>query len=145
MIAGSGPLAPDLADQAARLGVSARFLGERSDVPRLLGAADVFVLPSRWEGQPLILQEALRAGRPIVATAVGGVPDLTGEDAALLVPAGDAEALGRAVLRVLDDPALAARLAQAASARATALPGGPDAIRSVLDLYARLEPTSSSA
>ena len=84
-IAGDGPLAGELRAPAASLGVDAAFLGHRDDVPGLLATAAVFVLPSRWEGQPLILQEALRAGAPIVATRVGGIPDLVGDDAAVLV------------------------------------------------------------
>ena len=63
-IAGDGPLAGELRAQAASVGVDAAFLGHRDDVPSLLAAATVFVLPSRWEGQPLILQEALRPARP---------------------------------------------------------------------------------
>lgn len=134
VIAGSGPLAAELAGQAATLGVAPAFLGIRDDVPALLAAADVFVLPSRWEGQPLILQEALRAGRPIVATDAGGVRDLTG-DAALLVPPGDPAALASAVLSILDDPDLAAVLAKAAAARAASLPTEQDAISAVLSAY----------
>ena len=110
-IAGSGPLAESLAERAAPLGPEVRFLGPRPDVPVLLAAAGVFALPSRWEGQPLILQEALAAGCPIVASRAGGIPDLTGEDAALLVPPGDVDALAAAIRRVLTDPALAQRLA----------------------------------
>ena len=138
VIAGHGPLADDLARQAVELGVDVRFLGARHDVPDLFAAADVFVLPSRWEGQPLILQEALRAGRPIVATDVGGVRDLTGDQAALLVRAGDPAALGRAVLRVLDDRDLAGRLAAAAADRAAELPTEADAAAAVLGIYDRL-------
>ncbi len=110
-IAGSGPLQAELAAAAAALGPSVVLLGQRADVPSLLAAADLFALPSRWEGQPLILQEALRAGRPIVATRAGGTPDLTGEDGALLVPPDDPAALTAAVRQVLGDPALAGRLA----------------------------------
>ena len=84
-----------------------RFLGQRGDVPALLAAADVVVVPSHWEGQPLIVQEALRAGAPLVASRVGGIPDLTGEDAALLVPPRDNGKLAAAVLSVLGDQALA--------------------------------------
>ena len=113
VIAGTGPLAGDLSGQAAELGVDVRFLGSRDDVPGLLAAADVLALPSRWEGQPLILSEALRAGRPIVATDVGGVRDLAGDGAALLVPPGDPAAFAAAVLSVLDDRDLAARLSAA--------------------------------
>jgi glycosyltransferase involved in cell wall biosynthesis len=107
-------------------------------VAGLLAAADVFVLPSRWEGQPLVLQEALRAGRPIVATDVGGVRDLTGDDAALLVPAGDPAELSRAVLAVLDDPDLAGTLAKAALSRAASLPTEADAAAAALRLYGHL-------
>ena len=71
---GRGPLEASLKSQAARLGLDTRFAGHRDDIPALLAAAAVFVLPSTWEGQPLILQEALRAGVPIVATRVGGTP-----------------------------------------------------------------------
>ncbi len=95
----------------------------------------MFVLPSVWEGQPLILQEALRAGVPIVATRAGGTPELTGEDAALLVPAGDPRRLADAVRSVLCDPALAARLRQAAAARGHALPDEDDAVTAALAEY----------
>jgi len=138
VIAGSGPLAGDLARHARDLEVDARFLGARDDVAGLLAAADVFVLPSRWEGQPLILQEALRAGRPIVAADVGGVRGLTGDDGALLVPAGDPAALSQAVLAVLDDQDLAATLAEAALCRAASLPSEADAAAAALRLYGDL-------
>ncbi len=137
-IAGTGPLAESLAERAAPLGPEVRFLGPRPDVPVLLAAADVFVLPSRWEGQPLILQEALAAGRPIVASRAGGIPDLTGEDAALLVPPGGVDALATAIRRVLTDPAIAQRLAAAARERAQALPSQDAAIDAALSTYRRL-------
>jgi glycosyltransferase involved in cell wall biosynthesis len=137
VIAGTGPLARALAGQARDLGVEAAFLGWRADVASLLAACTVFVLPSRWEGQPLIVQEALRAGRPIVASDVGGVHDLTG-NAALLVPPGDAAALAAAVLRVLGDDGLAARLAAAATERAATLPTEAAAVAAALALYQRL-------
>ncbi len=136
-IAGNGPLAGALARQAAEFGVDARFLGWRDDVPALLAAAAVFVLPSRWEGQPLVLQEALRAGCPVVAADVGGVREVTA-DAALLVSPGDPQALAAAVLRVLDDPELSAGLARAAAARSRELPDEADAIAAALALYERL-------
>jgi glycosyltransferase involved in cell wall biosynthesis len=133
VIVGSGPLESDLRSQAAGLDVS--FAGHRDDVAELLASAAVFVLPSRWEGQPLVLQEALRAGVPVVATRVGGIPALTGEDAALLVPPGDAAALGVAVRDVLTDPALASRLRSAARARAASLPSEADAVAAALAVY----------
>jgi glycosyltransferase involved in cell wall biosynthesis len=136
-IAGEGPLAADLARQSQASGVAVTFLGHRGDVPALLAAADVVVAPSVWEGQPLILHEMLRAGRPLVASRAGGIPDLTGEDAALLVPPGDAAALSDAVLAVLDDPALAARLSQAALRQAEALPTEQDALDAALASYTK--------
>ena len=135
VIVGEGPLEAELKDQAASLGLAATFTGRRPDVPALLAVADVFVLPSAWEGQALILQEALRAGVPIVATRVGGNPDLLGEDAALLVPPGDAQGLAGAVRSVLADPELAARLRRAALDRATALPAEDDAVAAALAEY----------
>jgi glycosyltransferase involved in cell wall biosynthesis len=135
VIAGEGPLAADLKNRATRLGLDARFPGHRDDIPALLAAAAVFVLPSVWEGQPLILQEALRAGVPIVATRVGGTPVLTGEDAAVLIPAGDPRRLADAVRAVLTDEVLAARLRKAAAGRGYALPGEDDAVTAALAEY----------
>jgi glycosyltransferase involved in cell wall biosynthesis len=137
VIAGDGPLDAPLRDRIAAEGLPVRLLGRRSDVPALLAAADVAVVPSVWEGQPLIVQEILRAGRPMVATEVGGVPELVGE-AALLVPAGQADALERAVSRVLDDSALSVRLGAAAALRATELPTEDDAVDQLVALYRKL-------
>ena len=137
-LAGTGPLDQRLRAEADARGLRMRFLGQRGDMPALLAAADVVVVPSRWEGQPLIVQEALRAGRPLVASRTGGIPDLTGEDAAVLVPPGDVAALAAAVLAVLDDPGLAARLSEAAQARAAALPGEAAAVDAALALYQRV-------
>jgi glycosyltransferase involved in cell wall biosynthesis len=138
VIAGGGPLAAELAAQAQQAGADVLLLGERGDIAALLAVADVFVLPSRWEARALILQEALRAGRAIVATRTGGTPALTGEDAAILVPPGDDRALAGAVLAVLDDSSLAARLAEAARARAATFPTEADAVRAACALYRRL-------
>jgi glycosyltransferase involved in cell wall biosynthesis len=135
VIVGEGPLEAELKGQAAALGLTVEFAGSRSDVPELLAGAAVFVLPSVWEGQPLVLQEAMRAGVPIVATRAGGTPALTGEDAAVLVPPGDPERLASAVRAVLTEPALAARLRAAALARADALPTEADAVTAALAEY----------
>jgi glycosyltransferase involved in cell wall biosynthesis len=135
VIAGQGPLEAELRAQAAGLGVDVQFAGQRGDVPALLASVAVFVLPSVWEGQPLVLQEALRAGVPVVATRVGGTPEVTGEDAAVLVPAGDPTRLGDAVRSVLTDEVLAARLRQAATRRAQALPTEADAVDAALAEY----------
>ncbi|MFD7861312.1 glycosyltransferase family 4 protein [Streptomyces sp. NPDC059783] len=113
------------------------LLGTREDVPELLAAADLVVLPSRWEARSLLAQEALRAGVPLVATAVGGVPELVG-DAAELVPYGNAEALARAVSRLLDDPAERDRLAAAGIRQAAGWPTEDDTIAHVLSVYDEL-------
>ena len=137
VIAGAGPLARSLRDQAAALGVDALFPGHRDDIPGLLAAADVIAIPSLWEGQPLVLQEALRAGAPVVATRVGGIPGLTGDgEAAVLVAPGDRRELADAVRAVLTDQSLAARLRAAALVRAASLPSPDDAITAVLAAYA---------
>jgi glycosyltransferase involved in cell wall biosynthesis len=96
------------------------------------------VVPSLWDGQPLVVQEALRSGRPLVASRAGGIPGLTGENGALLVPAGDVGALARAVLCVLDDPGEAARLRAAATERSSMLPDDGDAVDSAIALYRRV-------
>jgi glycosyltransferase involved in cell wall biosynthesis len=134
-IAGEGPLAAELIATARRTGVDLVLLGQRDDVPALLAAADVVVVPSRWEARALIVQEAMRAGRPIVASRVGGIPDLTGVDAAILVPPGDADQLATAVLAVLDDRDLAAGLSASARARARTLPTPADAVTAVVAVY----------
>jgi glycosyltransferase involved in cell wall biosynthesis len=135
VIAGDGPLGGELMAKAAELGVDAVFVGHRADVPALLAIAAVFVLPSQWEGQPLVLQEALRAGTPVVATRVGGIPDLAGDEA-LLVPPEDAPALAAAVRSVLTDPLLGAALRVAAASRASLLPSPADAVDAALAVYA---------
>jgi len=138
VIAGGGPLAAGLAAQARQDGADVLLLGDRDDVPALLANADVFVLPSRWEARALILQEALRAGRAVVATRSGGTPSLTGEEAAILVPPEDPAELAAAVSSVLDDPALATRLQRAAVVRAASFPTQEDAVRTACTLYRRL-------
>jgi glycosyltransferase involved in cell wall biosynthesis len=135
VIAGDGPLAGELADRFRAAGTDVRFLGQRADIPALLAVADIVAVPSRWEGQPLIVQEALRAGRPLVASRVGGIPGLTGEDAALLVPPGDPAALASAVGALLGDHTLARALEAAALARAGALPSESEAVDAAVALY----------
>jgi glycosyltransferase involved in cell wall biosynthesis len=141
VIAGDGPMFVQLAAQIRQSGADVLLLGAREDVPALLATADVFVLSSRWEARALVLQEAMRAGRAIVATAAGGTPGLTGNDAAVLVPAGDDAALAAAVLAVLADPSVAAGLGLAARARAATFPSPEDAVRQALALYRSLAVT----
>ena len=115
--AGSGPLEQHLAARISTEGLPVSLLGHRSDVANLLAAADVAVLASEWEARPLFAQEALRAGVPLVATRVGGIPGLVGS-AAILVPYGDVEELSDALGKVLEDRALAEDLVNAGRVRA---------------------------
>ncbi|WP_028642307.1 glycosyltransferase [Nocardioides sp. URHA0020] len=103
LVAGDGPDREALVRRAATLGDRVRFLGERRDVGRLLGAVDLLVLPSDREGLPMAVLEALAAGVPVVASAVGGIPVL-GPHAVELVTPGRADALADGVRRLLDDP-----------------------------------------
>jgi glycosyltransferase involved in cell wall biosynthesis len=139
VIVGDGPLAGPLRSLAGRQADGdVRLLGARDDVPALLAAADVVVVPSRWEARALIVQEAMQAGRPIVATRVGGIPALTGADGAVLVPPDDPVELAAAVTALLDDPDKAARLGGVARARAATFPSGEDELAGTLSRYARL-------
>jgi glycosyltransferase involved in cell wall biosynthesis len=144
VIAGAGPLAAALQVAASRSGADVVLLGPRCDVPALLAAADVVVASSSWEARALVIQEAMRAGRPIVATRVGGIPELTGADGALLVPPDDPAALADAVTAVLDDASLAARLGAAARQRSATFPTEQDAVRAALATYARLAPSKAA-
>jgi glycosyltransferase involved in cell wall biosynthesis len=107
-IAGRGPLLSDLQQMSHDQGTTGRvqFLGVRDDVPRLLNAADAFVLSSAWEGMPNVVMEALTAAKPVVATRVGGLPELVDDGkSGFLVPSGEAAALAEAMGRVMSMPA----------------------------------------
>ena len=113
LLAGDGTLEQSLRAQCAALGLGdrVRFLGYRRDVPELLEAADLVVLPSLYEGLSLVTIEALAAGRPMVATEVDGTPEVViHEKTGLLAPPANPQALASAIERMLSDPAMAARL-----------------------------------
>jgi len=122
LIVGDGPLRDRLVERAGAVRLledrRVQFLGHRNDVPRLMAAADLLVLPSFYEGLPNVVLEAMCLGKPVVATAAPGttevvVNDLTG----LLVPVGDCPGLAQAIRLVLEDPARAARMGEAGRAR----------------------------
>jgi glycosyltransferase involved in cell wall biosynthesis len=120
VLAGDGPLRAELEAQARELGIADRvlFLGERTDVPDLLAAADLVVLPSLFEGLPLSVLEAMAAERPVIATAIGGTDEaVVHQRTGMLVPARDPEALASAIQSLRSDPVLAGRLAQAGRER----------------------------
>ncbi|CAG7657462.1 glycosyltransferase family 4 protein [Actinacidiphila bryophytorum] len=121
--------------EAGRLPVL--LLGRRDDIPDLLAAADLVVLPSRWEARALIAQEALHAGVPLVATDVGGMRELVG-DAAVLVPYGDPGALAAAVTSLLADPDRRAALSIAGRAQAATWPTEDDTVAQILSIYDEL-------
>jgi glycosyltransferase involved in cell wall biosynthesis len=123
LLAGDGPERGALEARAAELGVAerVRFLGRREDVPQLLAACDVFVLPSLYEGSSLAVLEAMAAGIPIVSSAIGGTEELIEDGrSGLLVPPGDAKALAAALRRLLEDPGLREQLATGARERVDA-------------------------
>ena len=116
-IVGDGSRRAELERDAAALRISAQveFLGHRADVPAVLSASDIFAFPSFMEASPNALLEAMAAGLPIVATRVGGIPEIIEHERnGLLVPPGDERALAAALARLIERPALAARLADQA-------------------------------
>lgn len=140
VLAGEGPEAHGLRRQVEELGLDSTvelpgWVGPEAKAGLLANTA-CFVLPSRYEGLPLALLEAMLSGVPIVATKVGGVPDVVENGRhALLVPPGDVGALAEALTSVLNDPKLAARLSAAAKKRALA-EYTPDALAERIgDLY----------
>ncbi len=121
LIAGDGPLrgALESASRSADLEDTVRFLGERDDVSQLMQAADLFVLPSREEGLSNVILEAMGAGLPVIASAVGGNPELVDDGRSGLLFANDDDAaLAGALARALRDEGLRQRLGREARARA---------------------------
>jgi glycosyltransferase involved in cell wall biosynthesis len=112
-VVGEGPLLLDLQQQAQALGLGERFVfhGFAKDVAAIVSAFDLSVFPSLWEGTPLTVFEALAMGKPIVATDADGLLDVLAHDRdAVIVPKRDANALAQAIVRMMDDDALRARL-----------------------------------
>ncbi|TDD99122.1 glycosyltransferase family 4 protein [Jiangella asiatica] len=137
VVAGDGPEQARLQQVIDRDGLPVRLLGRRADVPDLLAAADLYVLTSVWEGRPLVIQEAMQVGLPVVTTAAGGVPELVG-DGAEVVPVGDVAAIADTVSRLLDDPGRRADLAKRALAQAATWPDEDDNARLVAELCREL-------
>ena len=120
MLIGDGPLRESLGELAQRLGISdqVRFLGREATSSTSTPALDAFVLSSVREGSPNVLLEAMACGLPVIATRVGGVPDLVeDEHSALLIPPADPSALAETLERLANDPALREQLGKAARAR----------------------------
>jgi glycosyltransferase involved in cell wall biosynthesis len=121
-IVGDGPLRERLEERARAFELIAtdrlRFWGHRDDVPRLMWASDIVVLPSRYEGLPNVVLEGMRMSKPVVATAAPGTTEVVRDgETGLLVPIGKPVELARAIRQVAEDPELAARLGSAGRRR----------------------------
>jgi glycosyltransferase involved in cell wall biosynthesis len=122
VLAGDGELRDPLEARVAALGLTEqlRFAGSRplATLARWLGAADLFLLSSHYEGMPLAMIEAMAAGCPVVATAVGGIPDVIADsNGGRVVPAKDPHALAGAIIEILADPEKRRTMAAAARQR----------------------------
>ena len=113
LLVGEGPLRHRLEAACRAAGIAERvhFAGWRPDVPEILAASDLLVLPSAWEGMPNVVLEAMASRLPVVASDVEGVRELLGPGAAeQIVPYGDSQALAETVVRFMDNPAIAAAI-----------------------------------
>ena len=138
---GDGPLRGDLERCASDLGVSdgVLFAGARSDIPAVLAAIDIYAMSSNREGLPVSLLEAMAAGKPIVATMVGGIPEVVSDRReGLLVPSGDPEALAGAIRELACDPKLAAHLGRQASEKVAAEYSIGATVRRLEEVYCSL-------
>ncbi|MCU0265717.1 MAG: glycosyltransferase [Actinomycetia bacterium] len=147
LVAGRGEDEAALRDLATRLDVAdrVRFAGYRGDIPRLMAAADLFVLPSRWEGFGLVLLEAMRAARAVVATRIGGIPEVVVDgETGLLVhyeegePRGFEAGLAEAVNELVADPERARAMGRAGRERAVTTFGWDAVARQTLEVYRRV-------
>lgn len=135
ILIGDGPERDALGALADRVGARVRFAGRRADAHTLIPAFDVFALPSRYEGLPLVLLEALAAGTPVVASDLPEIRDVVTHDReAILTPAGDDVALGRAVAALLGDRESAQRLADAGRTLVAAAYSQDRMVRETLDV-----------
>jgi hypothetical protein len=150
VLVGEGPLRDDLEARAQRVGVADRvaFVGPRDDARRLISSFDVLALPSISEGTPLTIVEAMLAGVPVVASAVGGIPEqIEDRETGFLVGPADADALAQAVTQALTDETLRHSVTRLARARAETEFSHEDLIERTAAVYATAanQPTPAAA
>jgi glycosyltransferase involved in cell wall biosynthesis len=141
VVVGDGDLRDDLQRRVEQLGLTARvhFTGARRDLGNLLGAADMFVMPSLWEGLPLSMVLAMGAGLPVIASRVAGIPEIVRDrTTGLLVDPGHAPQLAGAMAELIADAPLGARLGAAAREFVRPRFGTDGYIASITALYDRL-------
>jgi glycosyltransferase involved in cell wall biosynthesis len=145
VVVGDGPERGSLEATALSLGISSRviFAGQVQNVQTYYAAANVLANPSDSEGSPYVLLEAVAADLPIIATSVGGVPEMVEDhESALLVPARDPQAMAAAIARVLSDAHLAQRLSANASTLASSRFSPETYVRSLVGIYQEAISTS---
>lgn len=148
LIVGDGPEREKLEAAARSLGIDERvhFAGQMSDVKPYYAAADLLVLPSHSEGSPYVLLEAMAAGLAIVATGVGGVPEVVQDGvSALLVPPRDAQKMAEAIARVLKDAELTRKLTTNASALIMTRYSPETYVRSLVEIYRNVMSSAAGA
>jgi len=139
-IAGEGPSRAELQGRIESEGLPVRLLGRREDIAELLAAADLALLPNSGESRSVLVQEALHARVPLVATDSGAVPELVG-DAAELVPPQNSEALADTVVRLLGDPERQESLREKGTRQAATWPTEDETVAQVLSVYDELTQT----
>lgn len=141
VIVGDGPIRAEMEELAIRLGLGDRllFIGMRKDIPELLSIMDIFVLPSLNEGMGRAMVEAMAMGVPVIASKVGGVPEvITDGETGLLVPPGNSKVLAEAIIRLASDRDLAKKLTKAGCQRAHEAFGADIMVDRISCLYQEL-------
>ena len=141
LIIGDGPLRKELEYQAIELGIEKNvvFLGQREDVPELLSVLDIFVMPSLNEGMGRAIVEAMASEKPVIASNVGGIPDVVDDKATgILVPSKSPEALSNAITYLMKNPEIASKMGQEGKKKAVKNLGINSMIEQIENLYEEL-------
>jgi glycosyltransferase involved in cell wall biosynthesis len=141
VVVGGGRLLNLMKNLSSDLGISEKvhFTGEREDIPEILDALDVFVLSSYKEGLPNVIMEAMAAAKPVVATSVGGVPELVVDGVTgFLVPSNDEEKLSQAVIRLLTNPEMSKEMGEEGRRRVSEFFSADRMIKEIESLYSHL-------